>query len=740
MLKKAAPLAVPALLVGLCIAAYFIGFIRPALQDQGRSSLMSSIDFHSYFLPRFELGSKELFAGRLPLWNRFEYGGIPLLATSQAAFFYVPKVLLYGLLPPISAHWVFLVIHHLALVAGFLLFLKDRDISGVSAFVGTSLFLFAIPILDSNYHPIRIANFVWMAPMYMLAERVARGSIAAFGGLALVVAIQITAGYPEFPMDIGALLAVHAVASHLTQKWSRPPWQTVPVLGAAFALGGLAAAAQLLPLSELGKVAAREVLAEAGRNFHITGGPRTPFLVVPGFIAFAVIGLLVPKGRLAAAGFVTCAIIFSGGWRLFKLVPGFGLIRFPLTWVFLTFFYVAWAGAAGCDAVVRRGVLSDRKRAVAAALVAVAGVAVAVAWAIEWRSLPAAPRPPDSIPVHMWSPNVGTPLAACLGIIGGIAIAATAVTSIRRETKALVWIPSLLVLVFAHLAGVPHGSTPAPFKRPHRDGFLARLHGDPAKIKGRVLSTDDILYGYEVTDRLPSMLGVELSFLPWRYRRIIHELGFITVYGVIDWEKLLRASGFLDAMDVEYVAAPRYFIPLFDASGFRIDRSGRHLALFRNEHRMGRAWINYAVRRLPSEDKALAYVLGPKFDPHREVVLEGPTRGTYPETPEHPAEPVEGTFFPDGASEFTVNLKRRGMLVVSESDYPGRVATVDGKPAEIHRADYVLYGVELPKGPHRIRFEYKPSSVRWGLAFSAIGLGAVAALIYFGRRRLFWTC
>src|SRR5689334_5631184 len=109
MSKKAAPLAVPALLVGLCIALYFIGFIRPALHDQGRSSLMSSIDFHSYFLPRFELGSKEMFAGRLPLWNRFEFGGIPLLATGQGAVFYLPKIVLYGLLPPVDAHWVFIV-------------------------------------------------------------------------------------------------------------------------------------------------------------------------------------------------------------------------------------------------------------------------------------------------------------------------------------------------------------------------------------------------------------------------------------------------------------------------------------------------------------------------------------------------------------------------------------------------------------------------------------------------------
>ena len=49
-----------------------------------------------------------------------------------------------------------------------------------------------------------------------------------------------------------------------------------------------------------------------------------------------------------------------------------------------------------------------------------------------------------------------------------------------------------------------------------------------------------------------------------------------------------------------------------------------------------------------------------------------------------------------------------GILVLSEAWFPGWVATVDDAPAEILRADYVLRGVALAAGSHRVRFEYRP--------------------------------
>jgi len=50
------------------------------------------------------------------------------------------------------------------------------------------------------------------------------------------------------------------------------------------------------------------------------------------------------------------------------------------------------------------------------------------------------------------------------------------------------------------------------------------------------------------------------------------------------------------------------------------------------------------------------------------------------------------------------------------------VASVDGRPAEIIKADYLLRAVAVPAGHHRIEFHYRSKAVRDGLAVSLASL------------------
>jgi membrane protein YfhO len=79
---------------------------------------------------------------------------------------------------------------------------------------------------------------------------------------------------------------------------------------------------------------------------------------------------------------------------------------------------------------------------------------------------------------------------------------------------------------------------------------------------------------------------------------------------------------------------------------------------------------------------------------------------------------------------------RRSILVLTDSWYPGWKATVDGKDASVHRVDYVVRGVAVPAGRHRVEFRYAPVSWRVGWIVSLLaGVLIVVTAVVGWRRR-----
>jgi hypothetical protein len=75
------------------------------------------------------------------------------------------------------------------------------------------------------------------------------------------------------------------------------------------------------------------------------------------------------------------------------------------------------------------------------------------------------------------------------------------------------------------------------------------------------------------------------------------------------------------------------------------------------------------------------------------------------------------------------------LLRLADQWFPGWVATVDGKPVEILRADYLLRAVPVPAGRHRVEFHYRPRAIRQGLMVSLASLAAILALLLSARLR-----
>ncbi len=89
---------------------------------------------------------------------------------------------------------------------------------------------------------------------------------------------------------------------------------------------------------------------------------------------------------------------------------------------------------------------------------------------------------------------------------------------------------------------------------------------------------------------------------------------------------------------------------------------------------------------------------------------------------------------------YEVSTPQAGVVVFSEIYYPGWQATIDGQPAEIARADYILRAMQVPAGKHTIvmRFDPKSLHVTESIAYGALALILIAiiALLFIYRKRL----
>jgi hypothetical protein len=78
----------------------------------------------------------------------------------------------------------------------------------------------------------------------------------------------------------------------------------------------------------------------------------------------------------------------------------------------------------------------------------------------------------------------------------------------------------------------------------------------------------------------------------------------------------------------------------------------------------------------------------------------------------------------------STDSSRDGFVVLSDTYYPGWIAAVDGKPAEIYRANYTIRAVPVPKGTHIVTFIYKPVSFIIGSVLTLIGILLTVGVSY----------
>lgn len=79
-----------------------------------------------------------------------------------------------------------------------------------------------------------------------------------------------------------------------------------------------------------------------------------------------------------------------------------------------------------------------------------------------------------------------------------------------------------------------------------------------------------------------------------------------------------------------------------------------------------------------------------------------------------------------------VRTARPALLVFGEAYFPGWTASLDGRPVDPFRVNYLFQGVEVPAGDHEVVFRYQPESLQLGLLVSGVSVGLWALALGLG--------
>ena len=165
-----------------------------------------------YYLPVHQLDAESLRAGRLPVWNPFQFSGSPLLATGQPAPFY-PLELAFLALPPLVANDVYVVCTLSIASTGAFFLARRLTGDAVAAIVGALAFVSCGFMYGHLEHQSVLATTAWLPwglwAVDRLRERVSTGRVSA---LAALLGLALLAGQPQMFILIVAVLATYAVA------------------------------------------------------------------------------------------------------------------------------------------------------------------------------------------------------------------------------------------------------------------------------------------------------------------------------------------------------------------------------------------------------------------------------------------------------------------------------------------------------------------------------------------------
>ena len=699
----------------------FFGTLLLGVEYLAQSDLLTQ--FHAF--GRFQ--AAEMLAGRLPLWSPGSYAGFPFAADTQAAVFYLPRWLTIFL----SAPWSFS--YHVLLVEGvvhiwflglftYLLafdITKNRWASLLAAVgFGLSGFITSYPILQLAI----VEAITWLPLVLLLLRRGVHGKrpLPWLISAGLVLGLSFLAGHPQTFLHMAYLAAIYYLFLTVRARWA---WRWF--FGLGILVGGMAvgiSAVTWLPALQYVQASTRsDVTYEfVAHGFSLLDYlqlvmPRTITSWSPMYVGVPTIMLvmlawllhrdsdeLALKSEILFWSFVGGAtLLLSLGDRgllfepLYHIAPGFSLFRQQERIVSLLTLSLVLLAAIGFT-LWQHAEDESRKRVMkqlfwlSLGTILFCGFILLAIKKIDW--------------LLIWGQ---------VGII-------TAVTlTLLWHKNRLSWRGMGLVLLLCldlfllsrqqlnYQAGSPDIYWPQP-------SWLTTLQNeDPV---GRI----DTL-GY-FTVNVGELHGVQdirgISPLKPAALSRWDELSFTRRWQLLNVTHVVAEDGFESAMG-PVISMTESIFPGQSFAG----------NLYQYEDAFPRAWLVYEPTVVADAESAFQILKNPDFDLAKQVVLTMPDTDFTAVSP--PSIPPKITINQQSSTQLQIQATTEtpGILVISEWDYSGWQAKVDGEPSTIETADYALQALLIPAGTHEITLTFTPSPIRIGIVLALITLliGAIIA-------------
>jgi uncharacterized membrane protein YfhO len=156
------------------------------------------------------------------------------------------------------------------------------------------------------------------------------------------------------------------------------------------------------------------------------------------------------------------------------------------------------------------------------------------------------------------------------------------------------------------------------------------------------------------------------------------------------------------------------------------------MKVYENPHAFPRAWAVHEVVKIAKDSEGHALINQHFDDMHTKAFAVAPLAGL---KPCGAPDTVSVTRYRAMNVAIHAQMACDGMVVLSDTYYPGWKAYVDAKPVTIHEVNFTMRAILVPAGAHEIEFRYRPGSFYLGAAMSATGILGACGIAFFSRKR-----